>query len=247
MENQMIRTWKVALICAAMGSFAHGAWPPPARAQEARSNNLAEIQDELVEEQARQDALVALQYQLSGPFMDFTQAYDATIAERHKTAVELVREIVNPSSCNIDVLDQTLVMPDEFVTSQALNAGRDELNSLLVSIVDSGKLGTFTLSSAMPPSVTQAVVQQMKIAVEQIGPLNEQYGLACAEQERVAQLPISQASEMLSASSKVQQKQAEIAGKVETILAEMNRRIDEIDRGLVNWLELPLREAQGRS
>lgn len=243
----MIRTWKVALVCAALGSFAHSAWPPAARAEDVRSTNSAEIEDELVEEQARQDALIALQYQLAGPFMDFTQAYEATIAERQKTAVELVSEIVNPSGCNIDVLDQALVMPDEFVTSEALTTGRDELNSLLASIVDSGKLGTLTLSSAMPPSVTPAVVHQMKIAVEQIRSLNKQYGLACAEQERVAQLAISHATEMLSASSRVRQEQAEIAGKVKTILAEMNRRIDEIDQGLVSWLELPLREAQGRS
>ncbi|HEV7435355.1 MAG TPA: hypothetical protein VGO22_10855 [Pseudorhizobium sp.] len=203
-----------------------------------------EMEAALTTEQARQDALQALQEQLSGPLTAFDNAYDATLSRRAQIVVEAISAALKTEGCNVALLEQAMIAPDVLVTSAALRAGKDELTSVLMEILDDGKIVEVEFASSSPPPVTEGVIAEIRKAFFEIALLNEQHALACVQQERVLQLPVSRGPEMILESAKLQNEQAELAKRLEDIVQGMNGRIDAIDQPLVEWIAGPLRDTQ---
>ena len=90
----MTRIWRTRLLVA--GLFAAAAFllfigmpaaidrdaPDAAASVQAAEEDADDIEAALAIEQSKQDAMQAIQYQLSSPFADFTEAYETTIRER---------------------------------------------------------------------------------------------------------------------------------------------------------------------
>lgn len=249
----MNRNWRAALLGTATVFSLHAAvavLPDPilgtrlASAQDAGELEPDDLEAALAEEQARQEASQRLEEQLSGPYAAFNEAYEATIAQRQRAAVELVRSALITDGCNMGRLEEVQYAPDLFVLSDTLTRGKDELQGLHTSATEDGKTVELEFSSEAPPSVTETVVGEIKRTMKQIEALNAEYARSCVEQERISQLPATQANEIMAVSLKLESEQAELSAKLDQVVIDMNGRIDRIDEALIAWLAAPLRNLQ---
>lgn len=252
----MTRIWRTRLLVAAL--FAAAAFllfigmpaaidrdaPDAATPVQAAEEDADDMEAALAIEQSKQDAMQAIQYQLSKPFADFTEAYETTIRERQEKAVLLVQAIVVPGDCNVGGLAGIATAPDEFVRSRALKDGRNELEATRAKLVEDARTLQLELSSDAPPIVTDDVVGLMDRTVQQIGTINADYAQFCTDaQRKISELPASDGANMMALSTSLQGREAEAARQIEQIIETMNSDVDAVDTVLVNWLADPVRRA----
>ncbi|CAN7731170.1 hypothetical protein LJR098_004170 [Rhizobium sp. LjRoot98] len=207
-----------------------------------------EMEAALAVERDLQDAMQSNQQQLSKPFSDFSEAYESTLRSRHDAAALLSKDVLVPGDCNIGGLESIAIAPDEFVQSNALNRGKNDLENTRTKYVEEGRRYNFIFSSDHPPSGTSEVVGLVGRTLEHIEAINAEYAIFCNEAEQSMQklLGSTDAPRITKIAEGLQKKQSEASNEVKAAVLAMNTAVDAIDANLVNWLAEPLRTAQAR-
>lgn len=202
-----------------------------------------EMEAALAREQARQHSMQAAHDQLSVPFAEFNRTFEETMAVRLEAAVSAAGDFVVEGGCNLSGLDSFLYAPEQFVRSDVLITGRDELEALRARATETGKLIP-NLPANQPPEVTSEVLALINMNAARIGTINASYAQFCAESEQVmSHIPVADAERIMAVSAELQNREQALSRQVEQIVGDMNNQIDAVDAQFVDWLAEPLKHA----